>query len=67
VLRAHECAGFPKGSGNGHHLINQSACAAVYLEVGSRNALDPITCSDVDMQKLQLGRPIRAQGRPHPG
>src|SRR6185312_6802234 len=22
VLRAGDCAGFPKGSGNGHHLIN---------------------------------------------
>ena len=37
VLRAGDCAAFPKGSGNGHHLINKSASAAVFLELGSRN------------------------------
>ena len=31
VLRAGDCAAFPKGSGNGHHLINRSAAMAVYL------------------------------------
>src|SRR2546425_10664359 len=32
VLRAGECAAFPKGTGNGHHLINKSSAMAVYLE-----------------------------------
>ena len=36
VLRAGDCAAFPKGCGNGHHMINKSAAMAVYLEVGSR-------------------------------
>ncbi len=36
VLRAGDCAAFPKGTSNGHHLINRSAATAVYLEVGSR-------------------------------
>jgi len=29
VLRAGECAAFPKGIGNGHHLINESSAMAV--------------------------------------
>src|ERR1700743_1589550 len=46
VLRAGDCAAFPKGSGNGHHLINKSAAMALYLEVGSRHREDLTTCSD---------------------
>jgi uncharacterized cupin superfamily protein len=68
VLGAHECAGFPKGSGNGHHLINKSRHTAIYLEVGSRNALDLITCSDVDMQSSSSdGRFVHKDGTPYPG
>jgi uncharacterized cupin superfamily protein len=26
VLRAGDCAAFPKGTGNGHHMINKSRC-----------------------------------------
>ena len=50
LLRAGDCATFPKGSGNGHHLINKSTMTAVYLEVGSRNMDDLTTCSDIDMK-----------------
>src|SRR6059058_661066 len=28
VLRSGDCAGFPKNSGNGHHMINRSATTA---------------------------------------
>ncbi len=49
ALRAGDCAAFPKGSGDGHHLINRSAAPALYLEVGSRSPADLTTCSDVDM------------------
>jgi uncharacterized cupin superfamily protein len=48
-LHAGDCATFPKGTGNGHHLINRSSTMAVYLEVGSRNPHDLTTCSDIDM------------------
>src|ERR1700746_2911827 len=37
VLRAGDCAAFPKDSGNGHHLINRSNVMAVYLEVAPRS------------------------------
>src|SRR3954471_18432340 len=33
VLRAGDCAAFPKGTGNGHHMINRSSSMAVYLEI----------------------------------
>jgi uncharacterized cupin superfamily protein len=49
VLRAGDAAAFPKGTGNGHHLINRSDKTAVYLEAGSRNPQDVTTCSDIDM------------------
>src|SRR6478609_11865672 len=49
LLRAGECAAFPKGTGNGHHLKNLSPVTAVYLEVGSRDPDDLTTCSDIDM------------------
>src|SRR6267378_7727059 len=34
VLHPGDCAAFPEGTGNGHHLINRSSAMAVYLEVG---------------------------------
>lgn len=49
VLRSGDCAAFPKGTGNGHHLQNRSSDVAVYLEVGSRHADDLTTCSDIDL------------------
>src|SRR3984957_2667121 len=49
ILRAGDCAAFPKGTGNGHHFVNKSSVMAVYLEVGSRNPHDLTTCSDIDM------------------
>ena len=36
VLRAGDCAGFPAGVQNGHHLQNRSDREVVLLEVGSR-------------------------------
>lgn len=63
VLRAGDCAAFPKGSGNGHHLQNRSQDLATYLEVGSRSPTDMITCSDVDMKSSNLdGRFTRKDG-----
>jgi uncharacterized cupin superfamily protein len=66
VLRAGECAAFPKSSGNGHHLINQSSTVAVYLEVGSRNPQDLTTCSDIDMMSANAdGRFVHKDRTPY--
>jgi len=66
LLRAGDCAGFPKNSGNGHHLQNRSSRPARYLEVGSRQPLDVATCSDVDMMSSnQDGLFRRKDGSPY--
>jgi len=68
VLRAGDCATFPKGTGNGHHMINKSDVTAVYLEVGSRQMADLTTCSDIDMMSANAdGRFVRKDGTPYPG
>jgi len=67
LLHAGDFAAFPKGSGNGHHLINRSSTMAVYLEVGSRNPEDVTTCSDIDMMSSNAdGRCVHKDGRPYP-
>jgi uncharacterized cupin superfamily protein len=67
LLGAGECAAFPKGTGNGHHLKNHSSVMAVYLEVGSRKPNDLTTCSDIDMMSSNVdGRFVRKDGTPYP-
>jgi uncharacterized cupin superfamily protein len=46
------CAGFKAGTGNGHHLINETAEDVVYLEVGDRTSGDEGTYPDDDLQAL---------------
>jgi uncharacterized cupin superfamily protein len=66
VLRAGECAAFPKNTGNGHHLINTSNAVAVYLEAGSRQPEDMTTCSDIDMKSANGdGRFVHKDGTPY--
>ena len=66
VLRAGDCAAFPKNTANGHHLINRSAASAVYLEVGSRNPQDLTTCSDIDLMSSNAdGRFVHKDGTPY--
>ena len=66
ILRAGDCAAFPKGTGNGHHMINRSGAIAVYLEVGSRAPDDLTTCSDIDMKSANAdGRFVHKDGTPY--
>lgn len=66
LLHAGECAAFPKSSGNGHHLINDSSGTAVYLEIGSRHPDDLTTCSDIDMKSSNAdGRFVHKDGSPY--
>ena len=66
VLRAGDCAAFPKGTGNGHHLQNRTSTTAVYLEVGSRNPDDLTTCSDVDLKSHNRdGAFVHKDGTPY--
>lgn len=66
LLRAGDAAAFPKGTGNGHHMINKSTATAKYLEVGSRNPDDLTTCSDIDMKSASSdGRFVHKDGSPY--
>jgi uncharacterized cupin superfamily protein len=67
LLHAGDCATFPQGAGNGHHMINRSTAITIYLEIGSRNPLDLTTCSDIDMMSSNAdGRFMRKDGTPYP-
>jgi uncharacterized cupin superfamily protein len=67
-LRAGDCAGFPKGAANGHHLINKGVATAVCLEVGTRTrGVDICTYSDIDMViDDDVGVYTHKDGRPYP-
>ena len=66
VMRAGDCAGFPAGQPNGHHLQNRSDREAVLLEVGSRR-LDADTCEypDIDMAMDAAGDFVHRDGTPY--
>ena len=67
VLHAGDCATFPKGTGNGHHLLNKSSVTAVCLEIGSRNPHDLTTYSDIDMMISKANdRFLHKDGTPYP-
>lgn len=40
VLRPGDCAVFPKGAANGHHLVNRSNADCVFLAIGRPAAAD---------------------------
>ena len=66
TLRTGDCAAFPKGVSNGHHLQNRGTTVAVYLEIGSRHPDDLTTCSDVDMMSSNRdGRFVHKDGTPY--
>jgi uncharacterized cupin superfamily protein len=48
------CAGFKAGTGNGHHLINETSKDVVYLEVGDRTAGDQGSYPDDDLQAMLM-------------
>ena len=66
-MRPGDCAAFPKGSGDGHHMVNRSDGVAVYLEIGTRDRADMTTCSDIDMMSANAyGRFVHKNGAPYP-
>lgn len=44
------CAGFKAGQGGGHHLVNRSSKAVVFLEIGDRSAGDKVDYPDDDIE-----------------
>lgn len=49
------CAGFRSGTGNAHHLVNESTSDVVYLEIGDRTPGDSAVWPDDDLQVLEIG------------
>lgn len=67
VLRAGDCAAFPKGDGNGHHLLNQSGAPAVLLEVGTRSDDDVCRYPELDLMiDAKIGVFTHRDGTPYP-
>jgi uncharacterized cupin superfamily protein len=48
------CTGFKAGTGNAHHLINETSEEVVYLEVGDRTQGDEGSYPDDDLQAVLL-------------
>jgi uncharacterized cupin superfamily protein len=48
-LHAGDCAAFPAGRADGHHLVNRSGQSATCLEIGSRSDADSATYPDIDL------------------
>lgn len=53
LLSAGDCFGFKAGSGIAHQLLNRSATAAAYIEVGDRTPGDAVTYPDDDLALVQ--------------
>jgi uncharacterized cupin superfamily protein len=49
ALNAGMCAGFKAGTGDGHHLVNDTDEDVVYLEIGDRAPGDSATYPDDDL------------------
>jgi uncharacterized cupin superfamily protein len=59
ILKAGECAAFPAGEEDGHHLVNETDEVASFLVVGSKADPEFATYSDVDlMVELAGGKAI---------
>lgn len=62
------CAGFKSGTGNGHRLINETAEAVTYLEVGDRTPGDEGSYPDDDLVALRVDdawRYVHKDGNPY--
>jgi uncharacterized cupin superfamily protein len=68
VLHPGDAAAFPRGDGNGHHLVNRTDKPALYLEVGTRSADEHVHYPDDDLviKRGPKGRQVlRKSGEPY--
>ena len=68
LLKAGDCAGFPSGVRDGHHLQNRSTRAATILDIGTRRlADDEAFYPDIDLHALKNDEGYaHRDGRPYP-
>ncbi len=55
LMQTGDCAAFPAGTPDGHHIINRTGKIARFLVIGSKAKAEVATFSDVDMQVHQSG------------
>lgn len=64
VLRAGDCASWPKGSTNGHHLRNEGSEDCAFIVVGGGQCTGG-GYSDIDMLFTADGRYVHKDGAPY--
>lgn len=65
VLKPGDCAAWPKGSTNGHHLVNESASDCAFVVVGGGTNTGG-GYSDIDMMFTSDNRYIHKDATPYP-
>jgi uncharacterized cupin superfamily protein len=65
LLSAGDCAAWPKGSTNGHHLVNQSKNDCAFIVVGGGTNTGG-GYSDIDMMFTSGNRYVKKDGTPYP-
>jgi uncharacterized cupin superfamily protein len=65
VLGPGDCAAWPKGSTNGHHLINESEADCVFVVVGGGTNTGG-GYSDIDLIFTPEGTYVHKDGTPYP-
>ena len=65
VMKAGDCAAFPAGEENGHHLVNRSDADVMLLEVGTRTGKDSGVYSDIDLTFDAVRGYRRKDGTPY--
>lgn len=65
IVRPGDICTWPKGTGNGHHLINESEQDCVFVAIGS-GAAGSGGYSDIDMMWRADGAYVHKDGTPYP-
>ena len=64
ILKEGDCAAWPKGSTNGHHLRNESNKDCVFIVIGGGTNMGG-GYSDIDMMFTSDGRYVHKDGSPY--
>ncbi len=49
IVKAGDCVGFPAGTGDGHHFVNETNQDARFMVIGDRSSDDTVTYPEDDM------------------
>ena len=66
ILRAGDCAAFPKNVADGHQIINRTDGDVLVLEVGTNSVDDVCTYPDIDMKVDAKTGFTHMDGTPYP-